>query len=187
MRTKSPTGHPRGCCGSRNDLTVGSAALLFAGFTQSINSIDPPQQWFNGETRGYESGNFDLYSLGIDYDLGFGVLTSSTSYLDGKFGYLTGSYFGPFLGQGILSNDYIAHSAAQELQLRSNSSGPLHWLAGAFYQNASAAFLFDVVTAPLQADGNNKTNTVLSVRGGEQPDAPARPASGSAITATIAN
>ena len=145
-----------------DDLTVRAQAWHFEpsqDFTQSINSIDPPQQWFNGDTRGYESGKFDLYSLGIDYDLGFGVLTSSTSYLDGKFGYLTGSYFGPFLGQGTLSNDYIAHSAAQEFQLRSNSSGPLHWLAGAFYQNASAAFLFDVVTAPLQADGNNKTST----------------------------
>lgn len=145
-----------------DDLTVRAQAWHFEpsqDFTQSINSLDPPQQWFNGDTRGFESGNFSLYSLGIDYDLGFGILTSSTSYLDGKFGYLTGSYFGPFIGQGTLSNDYIAHSAAQELQLRSSSPGPLHWLAGAFYQNASGAFLFDVQTAPLQADGVNKTNT----------------------------
>jgi len=145
-----------------DDLTVRAQAWHFEpsqDFTQSINSIDPPQQWFNGDTRGYENGNFSLYSLGIDYDLGFGTLTSSTSYLDGKFGYLTGSYFGPFLGQGTLSNDYVAHSAAQELQLRSNSTGPLHWLAGAFYQNASGAFLFDVQTVPLQADGVNKTTT----------------------------
>jgi len=145
-----------------DDLTVRAQAWHFEpsqDFTQSINSLDPPQQWFNGDTRGYENGNFSLYSIGIDYDLGFGILSSSTSYLDAKFGYLTGSYFGPFLGQGTLSNDYVAHSAAQELQLRSTSTGPLHWLAGAFYQNASGSFLFDVKTAPLQADGVNKTTT----------------------------
>jgi iron complex outermembrane receptor protein len=127
-------------------------------YTQSLNSLEPPQLGFTGPTVGYENGDFDLYSVVADYDAGFATLTSSTSYLDAEFGYLQGQFFG-FLGQGTLFNGYDAFSFAQELQLRSNSEGPLHWLLGAYYQQARGTFAFDVVTPLLVADGFVRTET----------------------------
>lgn len=127
-------------------------------YTQSLASLDPPQLWFTGTTRGYERGNFDLYSLAVDYDLGPAVLTSSTSILDAKFGYLTGQDFGP-LGVGRLSNDYAARSFAQEVQLRSAGKGPFHWVLGGFYQNAKDVFSFDAATPVITISGFNDTRT----------------------------
>ena len=53
-------------------------------YTQSINQLEPAQQWFSGTTRGYENGNFDLYSVSVEYDAGAAILSSSTSYLDAE-------------------------------------------------------------------------------------------------------
>ncbi len=127
-------------------------------YTQSINQLEPAQQWFSGTTQGYENGNFDLYSLSVEYDAGAAILSSSTSYLDAKFGYLTGQTFGP-LGTGALFNGYDAHSFAQEIQLRSNGDGPFHWLVGGFYQNAKAVFSFDANLTALTISGFNDTRT----------------------------
>lgn len=127
-------------------------------YTQSINSLEPAQQWFSGTTKGYESGNFDLYSLSVEYDAGFAVLSSSTSYLDGEFGYLTGQTFGP-LGTGTLFNGYDATSFTQEVQLRSSGEGPFHWLVGGFYQNAKGRFSFDANLTALTVSGYNETRT----------------------------
>lgn len=127
-------------------------------YTQSINSLKPAQQYFAGGVKGYERGNFDLYSLTADYDAGAVNISSSTSYLDAKFGYLTGQTFGP-LGTGSLSNDYDAYSFAQELQLRSAGTGPFHWLAGGFYQKARSTFAFDAKLTQLAISGFNTTRT----------------------------
>lgn len=127
-------------------------------YTQSLNSLEPPQLGFTGATAGYETGDFNLYSVVADYDAGFATLTSSTSYLDAEFGYLQGQFLG-VLGQGTLFNGYDATSFAQELQLRSNSEGPLHWLLGAYYQDARGTFAFDAATAIIAADGFTRTDT----------------------------
>lgn len=127
-------------------------------YTQSINSLQPPQQFFSGTTEGFERGNFDLYSLSLDYDAGSAVITSSTSYLDSQFGYLTGQDFGP-LGIGTLANDYDSHSFAQEVQVRSDSGGPLRWLVGGFYQQAKGTFAFDADITALTVAGFNTTRT----------------------------
>lgn len=144
-----------------SDLTVRAQAWHFEprqDYTQSINSLEPPQLWFTGTTRGYEKGNFDLYSLGAEYYAGFATLTSSTSYLDAEFSYNQGQFLG-VLGQGTLFNGYDAYSFAQEVQLRSNGAGPFHWLAGGFYQKARGTFAFDAVTPVLTANGFNRTKT----------------------------
>lgn len=127
-------------------------------YTQSINSLNPPQQWFSGTTRGYERGNFDLYSLAVDYDAGPVAISSSTSYLDAKFSYLVGQSFGA-LGTGTLFNGYDASSFAQEVQIRSNGDSPFHWLVGGFYQDAKALFSFDAAVTALTISGFNDTRT----------------------------
>lgn len=127
-------------------------------YTQSINSLNPPQKFFSGTTRGYEKGNFDLYSLAVDYDAGPVAISSSTSYLDANFSYLTGQSFG-FLGTGSLFNGYDANSFAQEVQIRSNGDSPLRWLVGGFYQNAKAVFSFDANLTAFVISGFNDTRT----------------------------
>jgi outer membrane receptor protein involved in Fe transport len=58
-----------------------------------------------------------------------------------------------------LVNDYDAHSFTQEVQLRSDGTGPLHWLVGGFYQNAKARFDFDARLTALTLVGYNQTKT----------------------------
>lgn len=127
-------------------------------YTQSINSLSPPQLWFSGNTEGNEFANFDLYSLSVELDAGFATLTSSTSYFDGQVAYLAGSNFGP-LGLGSLANAYDTSSFAQEVQIRSNSTGPFHWLAGGFYQDAKGIFSFDAKLSAFTIDGFVDTRT----------------------------
>jgi len=142
-------------------LTVTAQAAYWEpkqGYTQSINSLEPPQQWFSGTTEGYEKGAFDLYSLSAEYDFGNAVLTSSTSLLNADFEYLVGQSFGP-LGVGSLFNGYDAKSFAQEIQLRSGGDGPFNWLVGGFYQDAEALFSFDAAVTALTINGFNDTKT----------------------------
>lgn len=142
-------------------LTVRAQAAHFEprqDYTQSISSLSPPQQWFAGDTKGYERGNFDLYSVTVDYETEFATLTSSTSYLDTKFGYLTGQNFGP-LGTGSLFNGYDSYALSQEVQLRSAGKGPFHWVAGGFFQRAKSVFSFDAKLTQLAIDGFNDTRT----------------------------
>lgn len=142
-------------------LTVRAQVAHFEprqNYTQSISSLEPPQQWFSGSTKGYENGNFDLYSVTIDYDAGFASLTSSTSYLDAEFGYLAGQSFGP-LGTGSLFNGYDAYSLTQEVQLRSSGPSPFHWIVGGFFQRARADYSFDAALTALTISGFNNTKT----------------------------
>lgn len=127
-------------------------------YTQSIASLDPPQQWFSGGVVGFEKGNFDLYSLTVDYDAGFANVSTSTSYLNAKFGYLTGQSFGP-LGTGSLSNGYTGDSLTQEVQVRSAGKTPFHWMVGGFFQNAESTFAFDANLTQFALSGFNTTKT----------------------------
>lgn len=127
-------------------------------YTQSISSLEPPQQWYSGAVKGYEQGNFDLYSLSIEYDAGFASLSSSTSYLSADVEYLTGQNFGQ-LGIGSLYNGTTGDSLSQEIQLRSSGPSPFHWVVGGFFQNAKSTFSFDANTNVVTLAGANTTHT----------------------------
>ena len=84
---------------------------------------------------------FKLYGLTVNYDLGFGTLTSATNYFDKRsvavrdqtrFAPLLGVSPGP--GQGVAS-DFIYDAAVvtQEMRLASKEGQHFHWLAGGFY------------------------------------------------------
>lgn len=142
-------------------LTITAQAAHFEprqDYTQSIASLDPPQQWLSGGVKGNEQGNFDLYSLSVEYQGGFANLSSSTSYLNADFSYLTGQDFGP-LGTGSLFNGTTGESLTQEIQLRSAGKGPLHWLVGGFLQDAKSTFSFDAKLTQLALTGFNTTRT----------------------------
>lgn len=142
-------------------LTIRAQAAHFEprqDYSQSLNSLEPAQLWYSGGFKGYENGNFDLYSLTVDYDAGFANVTSSTSYLDAKYGYAGGQNFGP-LGIGSLFNGYDAHNLSQEVQVRSSSKGPFHWVAGGFFSRAQNRFDFDAKLTQLTISGSNLTKT----------------------------
>jgi iron complex outermembrane receptor protein len=144
-----------------DELTIRAQAAHYEprqDYTQSINSLNPPQQWFSGGVKGSEQGNFDIYSLSVEYETGFANLSSSTSYLNADFSYLSGQDFGP-LGFGSLFNGTTAESLTQEIQLRSSGTGPFHWLAGGFFQNAKSTFSFDAKLTQLTLDGFNTTHS----------------------------
>ncbi len=142
-------------------MTIRAQAAHFEprqDYTQSINSLDPPQQWFTGGVKGNERGNFDLYSLSIEYEGEVANLSSSTSYLNADFSYLAGQDFGP-LGTGSLFNGTTGDSVTQEIQLRSAGKGPFHWLVGGFFQDAKSTFAFDAKLTALTLNGFNTTRT----------------------------
>lgn len=144
-----------------DELTIRAQAAHYEprqDYTQSINSLNPPQQWMSGSVQGYEQGNFDIYSLSVEYEAGFANLSSSTSYLNADFGYLSGQDFGP-LGIGSLFNGTTGESLTQEIQLRSSGTGPFHWLAGGFFQNAKSTFSFDAKLTQLTLAGFNTTHS----------------------------
>ena len=144
-----------------DDLTIRAQASHWEprqDYSQSISSVEPPQKFFLGGIKGYEKGNFDLYGLTVEYDFGSVVARSSTSYLDAKFGYLSGQDFGA-LGTGSLFNGYDADNFAQEVQLRSDGASPFHWVVGGFYQNGKGRFDFDAQLTALTVAGFNQTKT----------------------------
>lgn len=109
------------------------------GYTQSLNSLDPPVITNYGGVEGFEETNFELYSLNLKYDFGFATLSSSSSYLDGSTGYLAA-----VAPDSPLVNQYPSYNFSQETRLTSNSSGPLHWFVGSFYSKAKGDFRFDL-------------------------------------------
>jgi outer membrane receptor protein involved in Fe transport len=104
------------------------------------------------------SDTFRLYSGTIDYDLGFGLLTSNSSYWSREekqsqdISEALRSNIGVYYGTDVLApisfveNDY-SHQFSEELRLSSEGSGPIQWLAGAFYSKLESIF-YDINQAP---------------------------------------
>ncbi|MEJ7927313.1 TonB-dependent receptor plug domain-containing protein [Sphingobium sp. AN641] len=109
------------------------------GYTQSLNSLDPPTITNYGGVKGFEKTNFEIYSLSMQYDLGFATLSSSTSYLEGSTGYLAA-----VAPDSPLVNRYPSYNFSQETRLTSNGAGPLHWFIGSIYSKAKGTFNFDL-------------------------------------------
>lgn len=113
------------------------------GYSQQMSSVKPPYFAGYGDVEGFEESNNNIYGATINYDLGFATLTSATGYAEFHLAYLTG-LVNPVLGQGRLGNSYDGHSFTQEVRLASNGEGPLNWVAGAFYNDATGTFGFDL-------------------------------------------
>ncbi|WP_167541092.1 TonB-dependent receptor [Janthinobacterium agaricidamnosum] len=88
--------------------------------------------------------NLQLYNVALNYDLGGAQLVSSTSYLHRDTLYVqsaqypaTAFIFGgnPPLMQAAYQIANAVTDFAQELRLNSNSTGPLKWTAGAFFES----------------------------------------------------
>lgn len=82
---------------------------------------------------------FGMVNLTVKGDLGFGELTSSTSYFDRSRNFENDIDY--FVGTNVRSIlDYTAQSLTQELRLASTGDGPFGWLIGAYYVNRDEEF-----------------------------------------------
>ncbi|MGZ3274276.1 MAG: TonB-dependent receptor [Caulobacteraceae bacterium] len=144
-------------------LTVRTRAWKFAteqNYLQVMASVNPPYLSNQGAVQGYDRRPAEYYSNTITYDLGQLTLTNATSYqksLPGGFG--TGLGLGPPLGVGTLINGGNADNLVNEFRLSTSGKGPVHWVGGAFYQNATGLYLFSLDFPSLHLKGDTKTKT----------------------------
>lgn len=80
----------------------------------------------------YGTSSMDLYSFVLRKDFGAFSLVSSTSYLDLDQTAFKQSIFTP---PNVQNNFWWHRSVAEEINLTSNSAGPLKWSTGLFYRS----------------------------------------------------
>lgn len=128
-------------------------------YLQVSNSVDPPYSAYQDTVPANERANTKYYSSTVAYDFGPVTLTNATSYQDTAGGFTVGLNLGAPLGIGRLTNTYEAENFVNEVRLASNSGGPLHWVTGAFYQNATSPYGFAIDFPSLNLAGSTLTKT----------------------------
>jgi outer membrane receptor protein involved in Fe transport len=89
--------------------------------------------------------HYRVYNGTIDYDLGFGTLTSASSY--GTFSDHSIQDATGLLGL-LIRPDLEQKKFTQEIRLASPSDATLEWLAGFFYTNEKSSLLQNLVVTP---------------------------------------
>ena len=129
-------------------------------YLQVMNSLDPPYVANQGTVDGYDRRKSNYYSNTVTYRFDSLTLTNASSYqesLPGGFG--VGLGLGPPLGTGTLVNGGSAHNFVNEFRLSSAGASPFHWVAGAFYQNATGFYTFGLNFPTLALSGGTTTRT----------------------------
>lgn len=109
-------------------------------YIQAMSSLDPPQLLNQTTFPAFDLSKNDYYSVTATYDFNNFTLTNSMGYQDtSPNGFALGLNFG-FLGLGFLDLQNTAESFANEFRLNSTTDGPLQWLAGVSYREASGHF-----------------------------------------------
>ncbi len=123
----------------------------FTGFTASVK---PPYFENTAGQQGFSNGDFKLWSLAarVDFD-GFSI-TSATSNLEGDFGINI-----PLSPAGSFSSRFLPKMFAQEIRVNSTTAGPLHWVAGASYQDGEGPQFNALVLPGLNINASNNTLT----------------------------
>jgi outer membrane receptor protein involved in Fe transport len=89
----------------------------------------------NGPVDGFTDTSLDIGSLSITYDFDFATLTSATSASEHEL-----DFEAPLSLAGFNYNHdstFKTDTFTQELRLTSSDDGPLRWLAGAYYRDAT--------------------------------------------------
>lgn len=129
-------------------------------YLQVMDSLDPPYAANQGTYPGYDKRGANYFSNTIIFNADRFVLTNATAYqetLPGGFG--VGLGLGPPLGTGILINGGKAHSFVNEFRLSSAATGPFHWVAGTFFQEATGFYNFSISFPTLNLEGSTITKT----------------------------
>lgn len=104
--------------------------------------------------------DYDLYNLDVKYDLGFGELLSSSTYVDHDhrypFSYIGGpeTFYGGAL-EGTDDRHTRAHQFTQEVRLSTDGAGAFNYTAGGFYRSLGTSLT--AVYDTLFVDGDPDT------------------------------
>lgn len=118
---------------SRDDLEYGTA----------VNTITPPQILGTGTGPAGVDTTLNVTAATVNWRSAIGDLVASSSYFDHKLiydePYTTSVVLGGFtFGLPSLVDDtFKTHQFTQELRLTSNEGGPVNWLLGVFYRDAT--------------------------------------------------
>ncbi len=142
-----------------DDLSIETMVMYQRITTGGYNEYDMPPgsgadlaHYQPFDTPEKVSDSFRLYSTTINYDLGFGQLTSSTSYWSREekntqdISEALRSDIGVFYGADVLTpvtfteNDY-SQQFSEELRLTSEGEGPFQWIGGVFYSRLKSTFV----------------------------------------------
>jgi len=121
-------------------------------------SLDPAYLAYQGTTPGYDRTRTTDWFGTIKYDFGHVEMTNASSYQISALGWLTNLVL-PGLGNGGLSNAEAAHNFTNELRFTLKDTGNYHQIFGAYYQNASSPYVYNIAFPTLQIAGGTTTKT----------------------------
>jgi outer membrane receptor protein involved in Fe transport len=146
-----------------NLTTVRLRAWYFStdqDYLNVLNSVNPPYAAYQGDVVGYDRRRAEYFSGTITRALGNFTLTNATSYQKSlPSGFQVGLNLGAPLGIGTLTNGGDAKNFVNELRIATSAGGPLHGVAGVFYQNATGLYTFNLNFPTLKLGGNTITKT----------------------------
>jgi outer membrane receptor protein involved in Fe transport len=141
-------------------LTLRMRAWAFRNnqdYLQVMSSLEPPYILNQGTNHSYDNRGTNFFSNTLTYEGDGYTITNATSYqetLPGGFGTII-----PVNG-ALLVNGGAAHGLVDEFRVASSGKGPLHWVGGAYYQDAIGFYNF-LVTIPgiFAVQGGTATKT----------------------------
>lgn len=150
-----------------DNLDVTASVLNYSAdqqFPTLFVSADPPLLPPSGGFVPDNGTDTEIYSLLLDWDLGFASLISSSSLYDNTSALSVGGtlelpIIAPGLGVGFLPFKQIAEYGnqvfAQEVRLVSATDGPLNWIVGGFYTTGDSELNVELSLDFTQADPAN--------------------------------
>jgi iron complex outermembrane recepter protein len=134
----------------------------FQNYSTQMQSVSPAALTNWGDFKGFEKSHSNLYSASLEYNLDWATLTSATSYFRTAGENLYALYPTISLDQGGATQNGKypgTYSLQQEFRLASTSKGPLHWVAGVYYQDARSLYWYTIPAFSIGAKTNvNTTN-----------------------------
>ncbi|MFU8814808.1 MAG: TonB-dependent receptor [Pseudomonadales bacterium] len=149
------------------DVDLNDAARLSPGFQPNVTLAGKNKgDW---AVRNYRYDDYEQVSLTLEYDLGWGVITSATGRFDrslDELGEQPGyAFFVDANSWSFYTQDdkYFSH----ETRIASTSDGPLEWVAGIFYRDREVKAASDIQTTyilDMVEAGNYFGNEIPSLR-----------------------
>ena len=105
-------------------------------FSSALATINPPTISGIGGVHGLVDVDMNLYSATLHWQSPIGDLMLNSSYFDHDIHLLF-----PFaifvVVPGVVDDTFKTHQFTQEARITSNDNGPIKWMAGAFYRDAT--------------------------------------------------
>ncbi|GAA0541034.1 outer membrane receptor protein involved in Fe transport [Rhizomicrobium palustre] len=145
------------------DFTARFQYWAFGGYqnySTQVQSVSPAALTNWGNIKGFENSHSHLYSASLQYDLDGISLTSATSYFRTGGESLYALFPTIALDQGGANQHGRypgTYSFQEELRASSTTPGPLHWVAGLYYQDGRSLYWYSIPAFNIGAATNVKT------------------------------